>query len=97
MITDGLTQALINQTGPTFFDQVGQSMIMMGINLIYSILCISVGIAAMRAAYLIFDRLTPFDTSKILEQNPIAVGLLYAGITIGVGICAGLIIGHASS
>ena len=80
-----------------FTQELIQTMIMMGINLIYSVLCITVGITAMKISYVVFDRMTAFDTAKILEENPIAVGLLYAGLLIGIGTCSGLIIGHATS
>lgn len=37
--------------------------------------------------------MTPFNTSKQLEENNIAVGIVVGSIFIGLGIAAGLVIG----
>lgn len=68
-------------------------LLMAGVNLSYAIVCIVVGIIAMVAGYKIFDSLTPFDTAKILEQDPRAVGIFNGLIALGIAICSGLIIG----
>ena len=80
-----------------FLSELTRTLILMGMNIFYSILCIGVGIGAMRVAYKVFDSMTPFDTSAILEKDPVAVGKVVQGIYIGVGICAGLIIGMATN
>ncbi|MCK5165304.1 MAG: DUF350 domain-containing protein, partial [Desulfobacula sp.] len=41
----------------------------------------------------LFDKLTPFDTSKQLSDNNIAVGIVVGSIFIGLGIAVGLVIG----
>ncbi len=64
-----------------------------GLNLSYASVSILIGIIAMVVGYTVFDRLTPFNTAKILEKNPLAVGIFNAGIVLSIGICAGLIIG----
>lgn len=64
-----------------------------GLNLSYAIFCIIIGIVAMVIGYKIFDKLTPFDTASILEKEPLAVGIFYGLIALGVAICSGLVIG----
>lgn len=64
-----------------------------GINLSYAVICIIVGIIAMVIGYKIFDKLTPFSTASILEKEPLAVGIFYGLIALGIGICSGLVIG----
>lgn len=68
-------------------------VVMGSINLSYAIICIIIGIAAMVIGYKIFDKLTPFDTAKVLEKEPLAVGVFNGLIALGIGICSGLIIG----
>jgi len=43
--------------------------------------------------YRIFDRITPFDTSKQLAEKNVAVGIVVGSIFIGMGIAVGLVIG----
>ncbi len=43
--------------------------------------------------YKIFDKMTPFDTSKQLAENNIAVGIVVGSIFVGLGIAVGLVIG----
>lgn len=66
---------------------------MAGINLFYAIICIIVGIIAMIIGYKVFDKLTPFDTANILEKQPLAVGIFYGLVALGIAVCSGLIIG----
>jgi len=87
-------ETIFNQA---FLSQITQTMVLMVLNITYSIICIGVGIAAMRVAYKVIDKLTDFNTSRILEQDPRAVGLMVLGIILGAGICAGLIIGMATN
>lgn len=42
--------------------------------------------------FVIFDKITPFDTSKELAKGNVAVGVLLAGIAIGLGLTMGLVI-----
>ena len=41
----------------------------------------------------IFDKITPFDTSKQLEEKNVAVGIVVGSVFIGLGIAVGLVIG----
>lgn len=41
----------------------------------------------------IFDKVTPFDTSRELSEKNIAVGIVGGAIFIGLGIAIGLVIG----
>lgn len=68
-------------------------VVMGSINLAYATICIIIGIAAMVIGYKIFDKLTSFDTAKVLEKEPLAVGVFNGLIALGIGICSGLIIG----
>jgi uncharacterized membrane protein YjfL (UPF0719 family) len=43
--------------------------------------------------YKMFDKLTPFNTSKQLEEKNLAVGIVVGSIFIGLGIAIGLVIG----
>jgi uncharacterized membrane protein YjfL (UPF0719 family) len=47
----------------------------------------------MVAGYKLFDKMTPFDTSKELSENNTAVGLVIGSIFIGLGIAIGLVVG----
>ena len=50
-------------------------------------------IAFMVIGYKVFDKITPFDTSKQLEEKNVAVGIVVGSIFIGLGIAVGLVIG----
>ena len=47
----------------------------------------------MTLGYKLFDRLTPFDTSRQLAEKNTAVGIVVGSIFIGLGIAIGLVIG----
>lgn len=47
----------------------------------------------MLLGYKIFDKLTPFDTSRELSDKNTAVGIVIGSIFIGMGIAVGLVIG----
>jgi len=47
----------------------------------------------MMIGYKIFDKVTPFDTSRHLAENNVAVGVVVGSIFIGLGIAIGLVIG----
>ena len=47
----------------------------------------------MMLGYKIFDKMTPFDTSKQLTEKNVAVGIVVGSIFIGLGIAVGLVIG----
>jgi uncharacterized membrane protein YjfL (UPF0719 family) len=45
--------------------------------------------------YKMFDRMTPFNTSKQLAEKNVAVGIVVGSIFVGLGIAVGLVIGMA--
>jgi len=45
--------------------------------------------------YKMFDRMTPFNTSKQLAEKNVAVGVVVGSIFVGLGITIGLVIGMA--
>jgi uncharacterized membrane protein YjfL (UPF0719 family) len=65
------------------------------LNLFYGSSGIFLGLLAMYFGYKLMDTLTHFVTAEELEKGNIAVGLQVAGLFVGIGICAGLIIGKA--
>ncbi|MBW1835317.1 MAG: DUF350 domain-containing protein [Deltaproteobacteria bacterium] len=46
--------------------------------------------------YKMFDRMTPFNTSKQLAEKNIAVGIVVGSIFVGLGIAVGLVSGLVS-
>lgn len=66
-----------------------------GINTIYAIIGILLGLGGMLLGYKFLDALTSFNTSDQLKENNTAVGYTVAGMFIGIGICAGLVVGLA--
>ena len=62
-------------------------------NITYAAVSGFICIIFMLIAYYLFDTITPFDTSKQLNDKNQAVGNIIAGIFIGVGIAMGLTIG----
>ncbi len=63
------------------------------LNLGYAILGALITIGFMALGYKMFDKMTPFDTSKELDDKNIAVGIVVGSIFIGLGIAVGLVIG----
>ena len=63
------------------------------LNFVYAIFGAILTIAFMVIGYQIFDKLTPFDTSKQLAEKNVAVGIVVGSIFIGLGIAVGLVIG----
>ena len=63
------------------------------LNFFYAVLGAALTIAFMLIGYKIFDRLTPFDTSKQLAENNVAVGIVVGSIFVGLGVAVGLVIG----
>ncbi|MCK5543171.1 MAG: DUF350 domain-containing protein [Desulfobacterales bacterium] len=62
-------------------------------NFIYAIFGVIITLIFMVIGFKLFDKLTPFNTSKQLEENNIAVGIVVGSIFIGLGIAVGLVIG----
>ncbi len=63
------------------------------INMGYAIFGAILTLVFMVIGYIIFDKLTPFDTARQLAEKNIAVGIVVAAIFIGLGIAVGLTIG----
>jgi uncharacterized membrane protein YjfL (UPF0719 family) len=63
------------------------------LNFLYAIFGAILTIAFMVMGYKVFDKITPFDTSKQLEEKNMAVGIVVGSIFIGLGIAVGLVIG----
>jgi len=65
----------------------------MVLNIVYAIFGAVLTMICMIAGYKIFDRITPFDTSRELAEKNIAVGIVVGSVFIGLGIAIGLVIG----
>lgn len=63
------------------------------LNFAYAIVGAFLTLLFMVIGYKIFDKTTPFDTSKQLAEQNIAVGIVVGSIFIGLGIAVGLVIG----
>ena len=62
-------------------------------NFVYAVFGVILTLIFMLLGFKLFDRVTPFDTSKQLSENNIAVGIVVGSIFIGLGIAVGLVIG----
>ncbi len=62
-------------------------------NFVYAVFGVILTLIFMLLGFKLFDRVTPFDTSKHLSNNNIAVGIVVGSIFIGLGIAVGLVIG----
>ena len=63
------------------------------LNFTYAFIGALLTIFFMVIGYRVFDKLTPFDTSKQLAEKNIAVGIVVGAIFVGLGIAIGLVIG----
>jgi uncharacterized membrane protein YjfL (UPF0719 family) len=63
------------------------------LNFLYAVGGAVVTLVFMAMGYKLFDRLTPFDTSKQLADKNTAVGIVVGSIFIGMGTAIGLVIG----
>ena len=63
------------------------------LNFGYAIVGAFLTLIFMIIGYKIFDKMTPFNTSKQLEEKNIAVGIVVGSIFVGLGISVGLVIG----
>ncbi len=63
------------------------------LNLCYAIAGALLTLLFMVVGYKIFDKITPFDTSKQLAENNTAVGIVVGSVFVGMGIAIGLVIG----
>jgi uncharacterized membrane protein YjfL (UPF0719 family) len=62
-------------------------------NFLYAIFGVILTLGFMVIGFKLFDKMTPFDTSKQLSDNNIAVGIVVGSIFVGLGIAVGLVIG----
>ena len=62
-------------------------------NFSYAVLGALVTIVLMMLGYKVLDWLTPFDTSKQLANNNVAVGIVVGAMFVGLGIAVGLVVG----
>jgi uncharacterized membrane protein YjfL (UPF0719 family) len=62
-------------------------------NFLYAIFGVILTLIFMLLGFKLFDRVTPFDTSKELSANNIAIGIVVGSIFIGLGIAVGLVMG----
>lgn len=63
------------------------------LNLLYAVAGALMTLVFMAAGYKLFDKMTPFDTSRELASKNVAVGIVIGSIFIGLGIAVGLVIG----
>ena len=63
------------------------------LNFIYAIFGAMLTIVFMVIGYIVFDKVTPFDTSRQLAEKNVAVGIVVGSIFIGLGMAVGLVIG----
>lgn len=63
------------------------------INLAYALIGAILALFFMMVGYKLFDRMTPFETSKELGSGNIAVGIVLGSIFVGLGIAIGLVVG----
>ncbi|MFP4476893.1 MAG: DUF350 domain-containing protein [Desulfatibacillaceae bacterium] len=63
------------------------------INFLYAVGGAVLALVFMMLGYRIFDRMTPFDTSRALNEGNEAVGVVIGSIFVGMGVAIGLVIG----
>lgn len=63
------------------------------LNFGYAIVGAILTLLFMVLGYKVFDKMTPFDASKQLAENNVAVGIVVGSIFVGLGIAVGLVIG----
>lgn len=63
------------------------------LNLVYAVVGAALALVFMLIGFKVFDRITPFDTSRQLAADNTAVGIVVGAIFIGLGIAVGLVIG----
>ncbi|MBW1669730.1 MAG: DUF350 domain-containing protein [Deltaproteobacteria bacterium] len=63
------------------------------LNFVYAIFGAILTIVFMVIGYAVFDKITPFDTSRQLAEKNTAVGIVVGSIFVGLGVAVGLVIG----
>jgi len=62
-------------------------------NMLYAFCGALMCLLFMVLGYRLFDRMTPFDTSRQLAEKNVAVGIVVGAIFVGLGVAVGLVIG----
>lgn len=62
-------------------------------NFLYAFVGVILTLVFMLIGFKLFDKITPFDTSKQLADNNVAVGIVVGSIFVGLGIAVGLVVG----
>lgn len=75
--------------------QLANTIMMMGLNVVFASVCALLGLVAMVVGYKIFDKLTPYATGEELANGNLAVAAFNSAIVLGVGLCFAIIIGLA--
>ena len=65
------------------------------LNLLYAAAGTVIAVLSMFVGFKLIDRLTPFKTGEQLKAGNTAVGIVVAGMFVGIGIAVGLVIGLA--
>lgn len=65
----------------------------LAVNVGYAMFGVALTLTAMYASFRLFDRMTWFDTCRHLHDGNVAVGVMVAGMCIGIGCAVGLTIG----
>ncbi len=63
------------------------------LNLLYAVIGGSGAIAFMYFGFKVIDHVTRFDTNEQLFKGNTAVGVMVAGMFVGIGVAVGLVIG----
>ena len=63
------------------------------LNFLYATFGAFLTLVFMAAGYKLFDKMTPFDTSRELANKNVAAGIVIGSIFVGLGIAVGLVIG----
>lgn len=62
------------------------------LNMLYAGIGSTLTLIAMVIGYKVFNKITPFNTGKELDDGNIAVGIVVGSIFIGLGFAIGLVI-----
>ena len=63
------------------------------LNLLYAVFGGSGAILFMYVGFKVLDHVTKFDTNEELSKGNMAVGVVVAGMFVGIGVAVGLVIG----
>ncbi len=63
------------------------------LNLLYAVIGGSGAILFMYLGFKVLDHVTKFDTNDQLFEGNVAVGVVVAGMFVGIGVAVGLVIG----